>query len=169
VRGAAQVPANLVMDPAFGAAPEEAFAEAVLTTNDQLHASAVDDAMSGTTAVAALVRGRALHVAPTWATRARCSRSAGRAGAPWPCRCRSTTRPSGAARLLAAWLRRLATSARVCIRTRRSLTARVSFQGCRERLTLRRRKDECVRVKKYGTRILTLDQIEGIKVRFVTD
>ena len=29
------------------------------------------------------------------------------------------------------------------------------------------RQDECVRVKKYGTRILTLDQIEGIKVRLV--
>lgn len=28
-----------------------------------------------------------------------------------------------------------------------------------------RRQDECVRVKRYGTRILTLDQIEGIKVR----
>ncbi len=70
MRGAAQVPANLVMDPAFGAAPEEAFAEAVLTTNDQLHASAVDDAMSGTTAVAALVRGRALHVANVGDSRA---------------------------------------------------------------------------------------------------
>ena len=29
------------------------------------------------------------------------------------------------------------------------------------------RQDECVRVKKYGTRILTLDQIEGIQVRLV--
>lgn len=58
-----QVPTNLVLDPAFAAAPEEAFVEALLATNDQLHHSAVDDAMSGTTAVSALVRGRALYVA----------------------------------------------------------------------------------------------------------
>ena len=64
------MPANLVMDPAFASSPEEAFVEALLATNDQLHASAVDDAMSGTTAVAALVLGRVLHVANVGDSRA---------------------------------------------------------------------------------------------------
>lgn len=58
-----QVPTNLVMDTAFHTAPEEAFVEALLATNEQLHHSQIDDAMSGTTAIAALVRGRTLYVA----------------------------------------------------------------------------------------------------------
>jgi len=106
-RGAAQVPANLVMDPAFGGAPEEAFAEAVLTTNDQLHASAVDDAMSGTTAVAALVRGRALHVANVGDSRAvLAERGAGGRAVAVPLSFDHTPfrRARGAARFLAAWL-----------------------------------------------------------------
>lgn len=61
--GVRQVPTNLVMDAAFHTAPEEAFVEALLATNEQLHHSQIDDAMSGTTAIAALVRGRTLYVA----------------------------------------------------------------------------------------------------------
>lgn len=53
-----QVPVNLAEHPRLDDAPEEAFRQAMLKTNEQLHASSVDDSMSGTTAITCLLRGR---------------------------------------------------------------------------------------------------------------
>ena len=61
---------NLVEDPRLSDAPEEAFRAAMLRTNEQLHNSAVDDSMSGTTAITCLLRGRKAYVANVGDSRA---------------------------------------------------------------------------------------------------
>jgi cGMP-dependent protein kinase 2 len=58
-----KVPANLLANPSFASNPVEAFRGAMTQCNQQLHISSIDDSMSGTTAIACLVRGRTLHVA----------------------------------------------------------------------------------------------------------
>lgn len=59
-----QVPENLLNNPQFGISPEVAYHRAMVLTNAQLHRLPdVDDSMSGTTAIAALIRGRTVYVA----------------------------------------------------------------------------------------------------------
>ena len=65
-----QVPLNLAEDPRLSKAPEDAFRAAMLNTNEQLHKSAVDDSMSGTTAITCLLRGRKAYVANVGDSRA---------------------------------------------------------------------------------------------------
>jgi hypothetical protein len=59
----AQVPGNLMIDGSFISAPDIAFSNAMGLTNTQLHMSPIDDSMSGTTAITALIRGRKVYVA----------------------------------------------------------------------------------------------------------
>lgn len=59
-----QVPENLLNNPHFSVSPEIAYHRAMVLTNNQLHRLPdVDDSMSGTTAIAALLRGRNIYVA----------------------------------------------------------------------------------------------------------
>ena len=58
-----KVPSNLLASPSFASNPVDAFRAAMTQCNQQLHISSIDDTMSGTTAIACLVRGRTLHVA----------------------------------------------------------------------------------------------------------
>ncbi|KAK9828313.1 hypothetical protein WJX74_008438 [Apatococcus lobatus] len=94
-----------------------AMTTAMLETNEQLHQSPIDDSMSGTTAIAALVQGRDVTVANVGDSRAIMGHSTG-----GPLRAECLTRDQTPFRL-----------------------------------------DECNRVKKCGARVMTLDQIEGVK------
>ncbi|CAA0807082.1 Probable protein phosphatase 2C 35 [Striga hermonthica] len=104
-------------DPSLPEDPITAYSSAFLSTNDQLHTSEVDDSMSGTTAITALVIGNKLYVANVGDSRAVLGIREGD-------------------RVLAQDLS--------CDQT--------PF-----------RKDECERVKLCGARVLSVDQVEGIK------
>ncbi|XP_011071532.1 probable protein phosphatase 2C 35 isoform X2 [Sesamum indicum] len=97
--------------------PVNAYSAAFLATNDELHNSEIDDSMSGTTAITALVVGDKLYVANVGDSRAVLAVKEG-------------------GRVLAQDLS--------CDQT--------PF-----------RKDECERVKLCGARVLSVDQVEGLK------
>ena len=58
-----QVPHLLLSSGSLSSDPITAFGEAMFACNEQLRSSAIDDSLSGTTAIACLVRGRAISVA----------------------------------------------------------------------------------------------------------
>ncbi|GER37453.1 protein phosphatase 2C family protein, partial [Striga asiatica] len=108
---------KLSENPSLPDDPINAYSSAFLATNDELHASEVDDSMSGTTAITALVIGDKLYVANVGDSRAVLGVREGD-------------------RVLAQDLSRDQTPFR---------------------------KDECERVKLCGARVLSVDQVEGIK------
>lgn len=65
-----QVPLNLAEHEHLRNDMELAFKDAMVSANAQLHASDVDDSMSGTTAVTCLLRGRTAFVANVGDSRA---------------------------------------------------------------------------------------------------
>lgn len=65
-----QIPANLAENELLRTETEAAFKDAMVATNEQLHASSVDDSMSGTTAVTCLLRGRTAYIANVGDSRA---------------------------------------------------------------------------------------------------
>lgn len=146
---------NLAGEAGLEDAPEEAFRQAMLRTNQQLHTSAVDDSMSGTTAIICLLRGRQAWIANVGDSRAVLAERQGDGLVAHPLsrdqtpfRRGSRSRPpdtgeSTARRQEAAAVHGLSHSPRC-------------RNGCR--------RDECDRVKRAGARVLTLDQIEGLKV-----
>lgn len=58
-----QVPHLLLSSGSLSSDPVTAFGEAMFACNEQLRSSAIDDSLSGTTAIACLVRGRTVYVA----------------------------------------------------------------------------------------------------------
>ncbi|CAI9100405.1 OLC1v1037402C1 [Oldenlandia corymbosa var. corymbosa] len=108
---------NLLRNSKFHQDAVEACHSAFLTTNSQLHADALDDSMSGTTAITVLVRGATIYVANSGDSRAVIAEKKGED-------------------LVAVDL---------------SLD-QTPF-----------RPDELERVKMCGARVMTLDQIEGLK------
>ena len=59
-----QVPENLLNNAQFLVSPELAYHRSMVLTNMQLHRlQEVDDSMSGTTAIVALLRGKTVYVA----------------------------------------------------------------------------------------------------------
>jgi cGMP-dependent protein kinase 2 len=107
----------------FKDAPELALRDAAASTNAALHRSPVDDSLSGTTAVVAVLRGATLYIANVGDSRA----VAGVARPPPP------DGFGGVAAVPLSW-------------------DHTPF-----------RKDEYDRVRRAGARVLTLDQVEGIK------
>ncbi|PNW77593.1 hypothetical protein CHLRE_10g443550v5 [Chlamydomonas reinhardtii] len=112
-----KVPENLMNNTHFAVSPEIAYHQAMVLSNNQLHRSDIDDSMSGTTAIAVLVRGRTTYVANVGDSRAVLAERHG---------------------------------------------DKVVAQDLSYDQTPFRR-DECERVKRCGARVLTLDQLEGIK------
>ncbi|KAK8970253.1 Protein phosphatase 2C and cyclic nucleotide-binding/kinase domain-containing protein [Platanthera guangdongensis] len=108
---------NLLRNSRFHIDAVEAIHSSFLATNSQLHDDALDDSMSGTTAVTILVRGRTLYVANSGDSRAVIAESRGKD-------------------IVAVDLS----------------VDQTPF-----------RSDELERVKHCGARVLTLDQIEGLK------
>ncbi|KAK6122645.1 hypothetical protein DH2020_043621 [Rehmannia glutinosa] len=97
--------------------PVKAYSAAFLTTNEELHNSDIDDSMSGTTAITALVIGNKLYVANVGDSRA----------------------------VLAVK------------EENRVVSQDLSWDQTPFR------KDECERVKLCGARVLSVDQVEGLK------
>lgn len=171
-----KVPANLLANPGFASNPVEAFRGAMTQCNQQLHISSIDDSMSGTTAIACLVRGRTLHVANVGDSRWAKHRIVLLKQAAWvsvadafECdghvvmhRAVLAERVDG--KIVARPLSCDHTPFRheppfhttVYARPHLPSPAEPGCMGCRE--------DECERVKEYGARIMTLDQLEGVKV-----
>lgn len=108
---------NLLRNSKFRVDAVEACHSAFLMTNSQLHADALDDSMSGTTAITILVRGRTIYVANSGDSRA-------------------------------------------VIAERRGKDI-VAVDLSIDQTPFR--PDELERVKLCGARVLTLDQIEGLK------
>ncbi|GER30161.1 protein phosphatase 2C family protein [Striga asiatica] len=104
-------------DPSLPEDPISAYSSAFLATNDQLHTIEIDDSMSGTTAITALVIGDKLYVANVGDSRAVLGVRDGD----------------------------------------RVLAQDLSYDQTPFR------KDECERVKLCGARVLSVDQVEGIK------
>jgi serine/threonine protein phosphatase PrpC len=125
----AALPAALLSDALFPTMPELALRDATGSVNAALHASGVDDSMSGTTALVAHLRGRRLYVANVGDSRAVLGTVRGGGGdAP------SSSKAGAPVDAVAmSW-------------------DHTPF-----------RKDEYERVKRAGARVLTLDQMEGLK------
>lgn len=107
----------LASDPTLSEDPVKAYNDAFLRTNEELHNSEIDDSMSGTTAITALVVGNKLYVANVGDSRAVIALKDGN-------------------RIVAQDLSRDQTPFR---------------------------KDEYERVKLSGARVLSVDQVEGLK------
>uniref|UniRef100_A0A1S3Z468 protein-serine/threonine phosphatase n=1 Tax=Nicotiana tabacum TaxID=4097 RepID=A0A1S3Z468_TOBAC len=108
---------NLLRNSKFHSDAVEACHAAFLMTNTQLHADAIDDNMSGTTAITILVRGRTLYIANSGDSRA--------------------------------------------VIAERQGNEIVAVDLSIDQTPFR--PDESERVKLCGARVLTLDQIEGLK------
>eukprot|EP00798_Chlamydomonas_sp_ICE-L_P016616 gene16616-22859_t len=111
-----KVPENLLNNAQFVVSPESAYHRAM--TNTQLHRLPdVDDSMSGTTAIACLLRGRHIYTANVGDSR--------------------------------------------CVLAEQTGDKLVAHDLSFDQTPFRR--DECERVKRCGARVLTLDQLEGLK------
>ena len=65
-----QVPAVLASEPTLASDPDKALQSALVAVNAQLHASPIDDSLSGTTACCAVLQGRTLYIANVGDSRA---------------------------------------------------------------------------------------------------
>ena len=150
---APQVSTNLASAGCLALAPEQALHEAMLATNSQLHASPIDDSLSGTTACCALLAGAMLYIANVGDSRAVLAE-----------RRPPTAATTAAASLSAATATSTAAAAAVAAVSTGSAappTPLAAHDLSRDQTPFR--QDECQRVRQAGARVLTLDQLEGLK------
>lgn len=122
-----KLPVNVTSQSVYTADPAAALSTALILANTQLHDAPIDDCLSGTTACAALLVGRVLHVANVGDSRTVLAEAAEAA---------DSGDGATAVRLVARDLSHDQTPFR---------------------------HDECLRVIKAGARVMTLDQLEGLK------
>jgi hypothetical protein len=168
-----RVPEAVARSPQFapGGQPALAFHSATVTVNQQLHRSAHDDTMSGTTCVALLLRGRQLWCANVGDSRAvlaeRRPAPPGRTGVVVGGNGDGGGGASSPAASPGYWATSSGNSAGNAGSAAAGNGGGVSggvFVA--DDLSLDQtpyRRDECERVKMAGARVLTLDQIEGLK------
>lgn len=65
-----QLPSALASEPTLASDPDKALHSALVAVNSQLHASPIDDSLSGTTACCAVLQGRTLYIANVGDSRA---------------------------------------------------------------------------------------------------
>jgi serine/threonine protein phosphatase PrpC len=133
-----QLPTVLAGEPTLASNPDKALHSALVSVNSQLHASPVDDSLSGTTACCAVLQGRTLYIANVGDSRAVVAErpAAGSKAASEGSEGAGSSSGSGATELVARDLSQDQTPFRL---------------------------DECHRVLQAGARVLTLDQLEGLK------
>ena len=112
-----KIPELLSKDPSIAKQTKKALFNSFVTANAKLHASSVDDSMSGTTAISAHLRGNHLSICNVGDSRAVAGEEKG------------------------------------------GKTVAVDLSHDQTPF----RADECARVQKCGARVLTLDQLEGLK------
>ena len=137
--------------------PEEAYRDAFLEANKMLHRAYVDDSMSGTTAITVMVQGRFIYVANVGDSRAVVAeRTLGGAnGHPNG----GGAEANGAAGRSPSFSR--SSGSATCGKIANGAGRLRALDLSHDQTPFRR--DECERVKKCGARVLTLDQLEGLK------
>lgn len=133
-----KLPTVLAGEATLASDPDKALHSALVDVNTQLHAAPIDDTLSGTTACCALLQGRTLYIANVGDSRAVIAErlAAGSTPASEASEAAASSSSSSATELVARDLSQDQTPFRL---------------------------DECHRVLQAGARVLTLDQLEGLK------
>lgn len=140
-------------DLLFKSYPEKSFHNAMVLANHELHESPVDDMQSGTTAVNILVRGTGLYVANVGDSRAVLAERQG---------------SKNVAINLTVDQTAFRYDNHIVVVTSRYVSIEhwaFIYQVSVFSLSMpcKYRRDECDRVKLFGARVLTLDQVYGVK------
>jgi len=117
--------------------------EALVTTNDQLHKAPIDDSLSGTTACLALLQNRTVYVANVGDSRAVLAQK------------KAATGPTADA------TKEVEEEENVSASTDDSASNLIALELTTDQTPFR--QDECERVQRAGARVMTLDQMEGVK------
>jgi len=131
----------LMSDPGLKSSPNRAIHDAMIATNAALHTAYIDDTLSGTTACVALLQGDQLYVANVGDSRAVLATR--------------MPSPSISPRITPTLIPQQAPP---LVREEEELVA-VDLTTDQTPF----REDECERVRKAGARVMTLDQVEGLK------
>jgi serine/threonine protein phosphatase PrpC len=151
-----QLPLILSGDSKLRTDPANALHSALVSTNDQLHKAPIDDTLSGTTACLALLQGRDLYVANVGDSRAVVAQKPKKI---------SKTKPAAAADAPEAEEQEKQQEEALAEDTTSTDSALVALELTTDQTPFR--EDECDRVQRAGARVMTLDQMEGLKERGV--
>jgi cGMP-dependent protein kinase 2 len=142
-----KLPLILSGDSKLRTDPAQAMHSALVATNDQLHKAPIDDTLSGTTACLALLQGRDLYVANVGDSRAVIAQKPKKK----PNTATAVTEAGDADNIPAA--------------TKDTTSNLIALELTTDQTPFR--EDECDRVQRAGARVMTLDQMEGLKERGV--
>jgi serine/threonine protein phosphatase PrpC len=145
-----QLPLILSNDTKLRIDPPKAMHAALVSTNEQLHKAPIDDTLSGTTACLALLQDRTIYVANVGDSRAVLAQKAAK-------KKYAAQNADGVAE------KEEEDQAPEAITTNSSNL--IALELTTDQTPFR--EDECDRVQRAGARVMTLDQMEGLKERNV--